>query len=239
MRQRYVAAFIVAVAIATPVAARAEDAPAPAPATSASNAAQAHYTVGRESYRLALYGRALEAFERSLALAPSPNTRLYIARSLRELGRWAEASDQYAATVREAEQRGGRYLATRDAANGELADVKVRLGRANANDGAANGGPVGDAGNAGNAAADAAPSPGSAAPTDAHAPAGPAADGEASHRGPTTLTWVSGGVAVAGAVAVYSLVRSPSSAPSTSSSPSTAAGAAGPSPRKVAWPLAF
>jgi tetratricopeptide (TPR) repeat protein len=273
MRQRYVAAFIVAVAIATPVAARAEDAPAPAPATSASNAAQAHYTVGRESYRLALYGRALEAFERSLALAPSPNTRLYIARSLRELGRWAEASDQYAATVREAEQRGGRYLATR---------------------GAANGGPVGDAGNAGNAAADAAPSPGSAAPTDAHAPAGPAADGEASHRGPTTLTWVSGGVAVAGAVtftvlyglagnrfgylqdncarvrtsscddarttgkteevvaysalgvavvagalAVYSLVRSPSSAPSTSSSPSTAAGAAGPSPRKVAWPLAF
>ncbi len=194
MMQRLVAAFIAAVVIATPIAASAEDAPTPTPATAQ---AQEHYTAGRESYRLGLYGRALEAFERSLALAPSPNTRLYIARSLRELGRWAEANDQYAATVREAEQRGGRYVATRDAANVELADVKVRLGRANANDGAAIAANAVPAANPANAAP-VAPAA-NAAPTDLHAPAAPAADGEPSRRGPTTLTWATGGVAVAAA----------------------------------------
>ena len=165
--------------VGVPGVARADDAPAPAQGASAQTAAQDHYTAGRESYRLGLYGRALEEFERSLALAPSPNTRLYIARSLRELGRWAEANEQYAATVKEAEQRGGRYTATRDAATVELADVKVRLERANASAGA-------------NANAAANPN------ANANARESNAADG-ASHRGPSTLTWVAGGVAVAGA----------------------------------------
>lgn len=200
MRKRALAATTLAVvcgalAFARPVAARADDASPQAPATASSSspsAAQDHYTAGRESYRLGLYGRALEEFERSLAMSPSPNTRLYIARSLRELGRWAEANDQYAATVREAEQRGGRYLATRDAATLELADVKVRLERANASDGAAPAtAPI---------ASSSSPSPSRApSPSLSPAPAPTASDTTSPHRGPSTLTWVSGSVAVAGA----------------------------------------
>jgi tetratricopeptide (TPR) repeat protein len=120
--------------VLSPSVARADTPPPTAPpsstASTSSSPAQDHYTAGRENYRLGLFGRALEEFERSLSLAPSPNTRLYMARTLRELGRWSEAGDQYALTIREAEQRGGRYVATRDAANVELADVKVRLERA-------------------------------------------------------------------------------------------------------------
>ena len=182
--------------LAIPAAARADEPNANAGATgtsaAATSAAQERYTAGRESYRLGLYGRALEEFERSLALAPSPNTRLYIARSLRELGRWSEASEQYAATVREADQRGGRYVATRDAATLELADVKVRLERANASDSAAP------------AATPPAPSAPPAQVTTAGPTAPPAkgangAEAASPQRGPTTLTWVSGTIAVAGA----------------------------------------
>ncbi|MDB5217583.1 MAG: hypothetical protein JWO86_5510 [Myxococcaceae bacterium] len=186
------ASAAVAITVAAPRAAHADDVTASAPG-SAPNAAQEHYTAGRENYRLGLFGRALEEFERSIALAPSPNTRLYIARSLRELGRWAEANEQYAATVREAEQRGGRYLATRDAANVELADVKVRLERANANDASGK-----DAATTPVAPpASTTPPSSGASPAPASAPA--ASDSASSHRAPTTLTWVSGAVAVAGA----------------------------------------
>jgi hypothetical protein len=201
--------------------ARADDAPAPPHGAATQTAAQDHYTAGRESYRLGLYGRALEEFERSLDLAPSPNTRLYIARSLRELGRWAEANEQYAATVRDAEQRGGRYTATRDAASVELADVRVRLERANAGAGAgakagagasagagagagagANANAAGSANGNANANANGGAGPNAAAPRSADASDASdatAADGASSHRGPSTLTWVAGGVAVAGA----------------------------------------
>ena len=262
-----------ALALAAPRAARADDVSPPAPASAASpasaNAAQERYTAGRESYRLGLFGRALEEFERSLALAPSPNTRLYIARSLRELGRWAEANDQYAATVREAEQRGGRYLATRDAAAVELADVKVRLERANASDGAP--------------PPSSTSSPAPVAPAPLPAPA-PGADTTSPRRGPSTLTWVSGSVAVVGAASfavLYGLagnrfgyledncarVRTPScddarttgkteevaaytalgvavvagaiAVYSLVSAPSSNAAALQPTPRKLSWPLAF
>jgi hypothetical protein len=148
-------------------------------------AAQDLYTAGRESYHAALYGRALEEFERSLALASSPNTRLYIARSLRELGRWSEAAEQYRATVREAEEKGARYAATREAGQVELRDVEARLARAT--------------------------SPGETEPpvpppppvkVEISAPSVPvAASPEAAPaRGPrpTMLTWITGGAAVVG-----------------------------------------
>lgn len=139
--------------------------------------AQDHYTSGRESYRVGLYGRALEEFSLSLSLAPSPNTRLYIARTLRELGRWAEANEQYTKTVTEAEQRGGRYLATRDAATIELADVKQRLASAKHDE----------------KEATPAPSPPPPPPSPSAPPPPPAT------AGPTTVTWISGAVAVTGA----------------------------------------
>lgn len=148
--------------------------------------AQRAYTSGRESYAAGLYGRALAAFERSFALLPSPNTRLYIARSLRELGRWSEAADALRTTIREAEERGGKYLATRDAATTELDDVVARIERA-APKPAPSAAPV--------AAAEPPPPPASAPSAEAprsapraRAPIGP-------------VTWASTGVAVVAAAA--------------------------------------
>ncbi len=157
---------------AAATSARAQTSPAPA----ASTTAQDHYTAGRESYRQGLFGRALEEFERSLAMAPSPNTRLYIARSLRELGRLQEAAEQYRTTMREAEERGGKYVEARDAAELELRDVTVRIERSEPK---------------------AAPAKGTETPAASVSPEPPRTPATTS--GPTTLTWISGGVAVAGA----------------------------------------
>lgn len=146
-----------------------------APALAHADSAQQHYSTGRESYRAGLYGRALEEFERSYAATPSPNTHLYIARSLRELGRWTEAQEHYRQTIREAEERGAKYAAAREAAETELRDVEVRIERAEAK-------PTSEA--------------------VATAPPPPAARVEAPstepRHGPSTVTWASGGVALVG-----------------------------------------
>jgi tetratricopeptide (TPR) repeat protein len=82
-----------------------------------------HYTAGRDAYRAGQYAHALEEFEQSYAATPSPNTHLYIARSLRELGRFSEARESYRATIREAEERGAKYAGAREAAEAELRDL--------------------------------------------------------------------------------------------------------------------
>jgi hypothetical protein len=160
------------------------DEPAP---TAAATSAQDQYTAGRESYRLGLFGRALEEFERSLALVASPNTRLYLARTFRELGRWSEAAEQYRITIREADERGGRYIATRDAADMELRDVKVRIERGEA-------APAAPKGERNDKPVDG-PAPLAPAPSAATTPVTPSST---TSGGPTTLTWVTGGLAVAG-----------------------------------------
>lgn len=174
MRRRVASALFACVLAASSVAG-AEPSPPSA------QAAQELYTAGRESYRIALYGRALEEFERSNALAPSPNARLYIARSLRELGRWSEAADQYRTTIREAEERGPKYTPTREAAEIELRDVEVRLARAPA------------------PAAPEAPSDPATAPPPALAHTPPPEPARAPHT--TTLTWIAGGAAIGTAAA--------------------------------------
>lgn len=155
-----------------------------APALAHAEPAQEHYSAGRHSYRAGLYGRALEEFERSYAVSPSPNTNLYIARSLRELGRLAEAREHYRATIREAGERGAKYGAARDAAESELHDVEVRLERAEPPSA-----PVTTPSAAALAPAPA-PAPG---PARASVPA-PALP----ERSPSAVTWATGGVAVVG-----------------------------------------
>lgn len=145
-----------------------------APALAHAEPAQEHYSAGRESYRAGLYGRALEEFERSYAVSPSPNTRLYIARSLRELGRHAEAGEHYRATIREADERGAKYIPARHAAETELHDVDVRIERADP--------------------PPSAPSPHAVAP----APVVESRPVVVTSRSPSALTWATGGVAVVG-----------------------------------------
>lgn len=77
------------------------------------------------------YAGALPKFQALFAETQSPNARLYVARSLRELGRIAEAYDEMAATVKDATSRAAsesKYEGTRDAAAAELAVLEGRVG---------------------------------------------------------------------------------------------------------------
>jgi hypothetical protein len=78
------------------------------------------------------YAGALPKFQALARETKSPNARLYVARSLRELGRIAEAYDEMAATVKDASARAEtepKYEKTRDAAAAELALLQGRVGR--------------------------------------------------------------------------------------------------------------
>jgi hypothetical protein len=77
------------------------------------------------------YAGALPKFQALFEETKSPNARLYVARSLRELGRIAEAYDEMAATVKDASARAEtekKYEQTRDAAAAELAVLQNRVG---------------------------------------------------------------------------------------------------------------
>lgn len=94
--------------------------------------AQQRFTRGASLYESHDYARALDEFRASMELYASPNARLYIARCLRELGRYDEAVNEYERAMREANDRAAtdpRYVATRDAARSELLAVEPRVAR--------------------------------------------------------------------------------------------------------------
>lgn len=94
--------------------------------------AQQRFTRGTSLYESREYGRALDEFRASMELYSSPNTRLYIARCLRDLGRFDEAVNEYERAMREASDRAAndpRYTATRDASRAELLAVEPRVAR--------------------------------------------------------------------------------------------------------------
>src|SRR6185369_14288178 len=73
-------------------------------------------------------------FQASLAMLPSPNSRLYIARCLRALGKVGSAFVSYRLAMREATDRLNatgekRYAATRDAATSEMAEIEAKVPR--------------------------------------------------------------------------------------------------------------
>lgn len=92
------------------------------------------FEAGKSAFDAGDFQRALASFTASLAVMPSPNTRLYIARCQRALGRIASAYTQFKLAAREAQDRLGatgekRYSATRDAAAGEAAELEARVPR--------------------------------------------------------------------------------------------------------------
>lgn len=94
--------------------------------------AQQRFTRGTALYDAHDYAHALEEFRASIALFGSPNTRLYLGRCLRELGRFDEAVPEFERAVREAADRAlqdPRYRQTRDAAQAELSQAEARVGR--------------------------------------------------------------------------------------------------------------
>jgi len=89
------------------------------------NEAQKLFDQGKHEEALALFRRAYEA-------SKSPNARFMIARSLRALGKLTEAYDELVATKREAADKAqaeAKYVATRDAAAAEMAQIDPSIGK--------------------------------------------------------------------------------------------------------------
>jgi hypothetical protein len=94
--------------------------------------AQERYARASELYRAGDRAGALAEFRAAYELVPSPNTRLMIARSLRELERFAEAVVEYELAEREAHSRAPlepRFAETVDHAGRERAAIEGRVAR--------------------------------------------------------------------------------------------------------------
>jgi hypothetical protein len=93
--------------------------------------AQRHFERGMTLYDARDFEGALASFTASFDLVPSPNSRLYVARSLRELGRVTEAVVVYEEVVRLARVRSAseeRFRETERAAAAELTALSSRVG---------------------------------------------------------------------------------------------------------------
>lgn len=103
-----------------------------APATAGTKDALEKFKKAQERFEAKDYAAALELSQAALAATGSPNARLYVARSLRELGRLAEAHEELERTLRdarEAAKEDSKYVATRDSAAAELALLDQRVGK--------------------------------------------------------------------------------------------------------------
>ena len=94
-------------------------------------AAQKAFEAADVLYDAKHFAEALAAFRASHDVVKSPNTRLMIARSLRELGRLGEAYAEAKAALAEAEavsERHSRYAETAKAAREDLKGLEARVG---------------------------------------------------------------------------------------------------------------
>jgi hypothetical protein len=83
-------------------------------------AAQKMFEAGDGLYESGRYEEATVAFKNSHDLAASPNSRLMLARSLREAGHHEQACTEFRATIQDAEASFGRYPEALQAARSEL-----------------------------------------------------------------------------------------------------------------------
>lgn len=122
-------ALLLALALCVaPLPALAQDAPSQAELEQATK----DFKEAQKKYEAKDYAGALELARGALEVTGSPNARLYVARSLRELGKNAEAYDEMSITLRETTERAQsepKYVPTRDAAAAELALLGRKVGR--------------------------------------------------------------------------------------------------------------
>lgn len=104
---------------------------APPPAEPSMTQATERFFAGQKLYGDKKFEEALAEFRASYAAVPSPNSRLYIARCLRRLGRNAAAYDEYGQVILEAADKAAtdkKYAATQQAAVEERAEIKDKVG---------------------------------------------------------------------------------------------------------------
>ncbi len=93
--------------------------------------AQTRFLQGKAKFDKNDMANALEDFRASLEIVASPNARLYVARTLREMGRLVEAYAEFgrtAADAKEHEREDGRYGKAADAALAERAQIAPQIG---------------------------------------------------------------------------------------------------------------
>lgn len=103
----------------------------PAPAADSVKQATERFFAGQKLYNGKKFEEALAEFRASYAAVPSPNSRLYIARCLRKLGRNGVAYEEYGQVILEAADRVAedkKYAATQQAATEERAEIKDQVG---------------------------------------------------------------------------------------------------------------
>jgi len=86
---------------------------------------------GAEAFSAGKLDVALAAFQRSLDVVSSPNSRLMLARTLTKLGRPVEAYVEFERTLTDAEQAAQvdeKYASAADAARAELAELRQQVG---------------------------------------------------------------------------------------------------------------
>jgi len=91
--------------------------------------AQARFLKGKALYEMGSHEAALVELRASLEIVASPNTRLYVGRALRELGRLTAAHAELGRAVGEArELKDARYEKTAEVAIVERGEIASRLG---------------------------------------------------------------------------------------------------------------
>ncbi len=93
--------------------------------------AQARFVKGKQKYDAGNYKDALAEFQASIDIVQSPNTRLYVARSYREMGRLVDAYVEFGRTMVEAKEHAaadGRYAKAAEAAANERKQMEPYLG---------------------------------------------------------------------------------------------------------------
>jgi hypothetical protein len=119
--------LILVAATLAPLSAAAQAPRADGPTLSVETRAQGLYVTGRDRFHDGDFAGALEDFRRSLDLVDSPNTRMYVGRALRRLGRLPEAFATFDRAARDADRRATvepRYAATRDSARAEADEIR-------------------------------------------------------------------------------------------------------------------
>jgi len=94
--------------------------------------ARAAFTAGMEAYNDKRFEEALAAFQKSYGEVASPNSHLMVARTLRSVGRVAEAYDEFQAVIDEAEAAAKddkKYQQSADAAHADLTALEEEIGR--------------------------------------------------------------------------------------------------------------
>lgn len=114
------------------VAGAAQPAPAaPAPSPSAIAQAKAHFEKALGLYQASNFTGALGEFRESYKNVNSPNSHLYIARCLRDLGQLVEAYFEYEKVTAEAKVAGEKYAKTGEQAAAERDELNAKLARVN------------------------------------------------------------------------------------------------------------